>query len=100
MNSDALKPTTAKSRGGRSRPANTSAPAGDVPVDGATSKLTQLVALLSRAEGARLAEMTAATGWQAHSVRGALAGVLKRKGHVVLSDKVDGVRRYRIGAAQ
>ena len=41
------------------------------------SKLDQIVALLSRPEGATLAELVAATGWQAHSVRGALAGSLK-----------------------
>ena len=40
--------------------------------------------------------MIAATGWQAHSVRGALAGALKRKGHKVLSEKVEGERRWRI----
>jgi hypothetical protein len=33
-------------------------------------------------------------------VRGAIAGTLKKKGHVVTSDKVDGLRRYRIPAAQ
>ena len=64
------------------------------------SKLEQIVALLSRPEGASLAELVAATGWQAHSVRGALAGSLKRKGHAILSEKVDGERRYRIGAGQ
>lgn len=61
------------------------------------SKLDQVVALLSRPQGASLAEVCTATGWQTHSVRGALAGSLKRKGHVVTSDKVDGVRRYRVG---
>ena len=62
------------------------------------SKINQVLALLSRPEGSTLTEMCAATGWQAHSVRGALAGSLKRKGHVVTSDKVDGIRRYRVGA--
>lgn len=61
------------------------------------SKLDQVVALLSRPQGASLAELCTATGWQTHSVRGALAGSLKRKGHVVTSDKVEGVRRYRVG---
>jgi hypothetical protein len=39
--------------------------------------------------------MTSATGWQTHSVRGALAGALKRRGLVITSEKVDGIRRYR-----
>jgi hypothetical protein len=37
----------------------------------------------------------AATGWQAHSVRGALAGSLKKKGILVESAKTDGRRVYR-----
>ena len=61
-----------------------------------SSKLDQVLALLSQPQGASLAELCAATGWQTHSVRGALAGSLKRKGHVVTSDKVEGVRRYRV----
>ena len=56
--------------------------------------------MLSRPEGASLAELVAATGWQAHSVRGALAGSLKRKGYTILSEKIAGERRYRIGAGQ
>ncbi len=98
MTIDSLKPIAGKSRGGRGRPARTAAPLSDVPADSAPSKLTQIVALLSRAQGASLAELTAATGWQPHSVRGALAGALKRKGHVILSEKIDDARRYRIGA--
>lgn len=100
MTIDALTPVPGKSRGERTRPAKTLAPASDVPTEGAPSKLTQIVALLRRAEGASLAELTAATGWRPHSVRGALAGALKRKGHAIVSEKIDGVRRYRIGATQ
>ena len=61
------------------------------------SKLDQVLALLTQPQGASLAELCAATGWQTNSVRGALAGTLKRKGHVVTSEKVEGVRRYRVG---
>jgi hypothetical protein len=39
--------------------------------------------------------MVEATGWQQHSVRGALAGALKKRGLAITSEKVDGVRRYR-----
>jgi hypothetical protein len=56
--------------------------------------------MLSRPEGASLAELITATGWQAHSVRGALAGSLKRRGHDIRSEKVDGECRYSIGAAR
>jgi Protein of unknown function (DUF3489) len=65
---------------------------------GKTTKLDLIVALLSRPKGASLAELGTATGWQPHSVRGALAGALKKKGHVVTSEKTDGQRRYRIGS--
>jgi len=65
----------------------------------AASKTACLLALLAREEGATIAELCTATGWQPHSVRGAIAGALKKKGHVVLSAKQDGVRCYRIGAA-
>ena len=60
------------------------------------SKLDQLLKLLRRQNGATIADLTKATGWQPHSVRGVLAGSLKRKGHTVTSEKVDGVRRYRV----
>lgn len=55
-----------------------------------------LVKLLQQPQGATIRELASATGWQNHSVRGALAGTLKKKGHAVTSDKVDGLRRYRI----
>ena len=61
------------------------------------SKLDQVLALLNQPQGASIAELCTATGWQTHSVRGALAGSLKRKGHVVTSEKVEGARRYRVG---
>lgn len=63
------------------------------------SKLDRLINLLRCPEGATIPEMCAATGWQAHSVRGALAGSLKRKRHAIISDKRDGTRHYRIEAA-
>lgn len=62
-----------------------------------TSKLDLIVSQLTQPGGASLAELVTATGWQAHSVRGALAGSLKKKGHAIVSEKVDGERRYRVG---
>lgn len=63
------------------------------------SKLDQVEALLRRPQGASIADMMTTTGWQQHSVRGALAGAIKKRGHKVASDKVAGVRRYRIEPA-
>lgn len=65
-----------------------------------TSKLDTLVALLRQQTGASIDELASATAWQAHSVRGALAGTLKKKGHTVSSEVVKGVRRYRIAEAR
>jgi hypothetical protein len=65
-----------------------------------TTKLETLIVQLQRTEGTSIADMVKATGWQLHSVRGALAGTLKKKGHVISSDVVDGVRRYRAAVAK
>lgn len=62
-----------------------------------TGKIGMLVALLRRPGGARLDEMTGATGWQAHSVRGAISGgIKKRLGLTVLSELSAEGRVYRI----
>ena len=72
-------------------------PLGDAP-SAATlktpSKLDQVEALLRVPDGASIAELMAATGWQQHSVRGAMAGALKKRGLTITSDKTDGTRRY------
>ena len=59
------------------------------------SKLDQVEALLIEPTGASIAELMVATGWQQHSVRGAMAGALKKRGLVITSDKIDDTRRYR-----
>lgn len=65
----------------------------------ATGKLGAMVALMRREGGATMADLMTATGWQAHSVRGALAGSLKRaRGYEIASGKVDGVRVYTMAA--
>jgi len=67
---------------------------------GAPTRLGQITELLQRKGGASLNELCAATGWQAHSVRGAIAGALKKKGHSITSERINGVRRYQIGAPE
>jgi len=64
-------------------------------------KLGELVSLMKRQEGASIREMMEATGWQQHSVRGAIAGSIKKKlGLNVYSEKQDGVRTYRIASEE
>ncbi len=62
------------------------------------TKQAILVDLLSRSNGATLAELVNATGWQRHSVRGAISGTLKKKlGLTVTSEPTDDRGRvYRI----
>jgi hypothetical protein len=62
-----------------------------------SDKLTFMVHLLSRPEGATLKEMAEALGWKENSVRGAMS--LYAKNHPEYthsSEKVDGVRTYRL----
>ncbi|MEJ0058168.1 MAG: DUF3489 domain-containing protein [Terricaulis sp.] len=63
----------------------------------ALSKLDQVVNALRAPKGASITDLMALTGWQIHSVRGAIAGALKKKrGLTVTSTKTDGERVYRI----
>ena len=62
-----------------------------------TTKTDAVIALLSRPKGASLDEMMKATGWQAHSVRGFMAGTVKKKlGHTLVSGITDRGRVWRI----
>ncbi|MEI9931693.1 MAG: DUF3489 domain-containing protein [Rhizomicrobium sp.] len=66
----------------------------------AGSKLEQIATLLRRPSGATIEQLVMATGWQSHSVRGAISGSLKKKlGLAVVSDKAQGLRIYRLAAA-
>lgn len=61
------------------------------------SKQAQIVALMQRPQGATVAEMQKATGWQPHTVRGAIAGAIKKQlGLAVASAKEERGRVYRI----
>ena len=66
------------------------------------TKQAQLIAMLRRKEGATIAQIVEATGWQPHTVRGAFAGALKKKlGLTVTSEKVEGGDRvHRIAARE
>lgn len=64
----------------------------------ANSKQAQLIEMLKRPDGATIDEIVKKFDWQAHTVRGAIAGALKKKlGLNVQSEKVEGRGRvYRI----
>ena len=61
------------------------------------SKSETIRGLLTRPDGASIAELSEATGWQAHSVRGYLSGTLKKKlGLTLVTAKDESGRRYRL----
>jgi hypothetical protein len=101
------KPSAAKAKAGRGKArqgktakALPSAPVTETKGAGVRpgTKLALLIELLGRKGGASIAEAVEATGWQPHSVRGAISGALKKKlGLTVASETVEGRGRvYRI----
>ncbi len=64
------------------------------------TKIALLIALLKRKEGAAIPEIVGATGWQQHSVRGAISGTVKKKLGFTVASETDPERGrvYRITA--
>ena len=64
-----------------------------------SSKQAAVIQMLQRPEGATINQICAATGWQAHTVRGTFAGAFKKKlGLTITSEKPEGSERiYRVG---
>jgi hypothetical protein len=62
-----------------------------------SSKIDSMTSMLRRPKGASLADLCKVTGWQAHSVRGAMSATIKKKlGLKITSSKIDGVRFHRV----
>jgi hypothetical protein len=58
------------------------------------SKQAQVIAMLKRPEGATIAQICEATGWQQHTVRGTFAGAFRKKlGLTITSEKPEGGER-------
>jgi hypothetical protein len=90
-------------RSGTKKTAAVSGKAPKAPSDRAKShsKQDKIVALLQRPKGATLDALVKETQWQKHSVRGFLAGTVRKKLKLsLLSEKIDGVRTYRIGTGK
>jgi hypothetical protein len=65
----------------------------DRPTPRAGTKQGQMIELLKRPEGATVAQIAAATGWQYHTIRGAISGALKKK----LGLKIEATRTREVG---
>lgn len=97
----ARKPKTApKSRTNSSthRPSADAANVASQTAQRAPTKAATVLELLQRPNGASLDELVAATGWLSHTTRAALTG-LRKKGHTIGKEKVNGASRYTIAGA-
>jgi hypothetical protein len=94
------KPTSKRPRKmARAVEADTAADTMDATQSKSPSKTAQVLELLKCDQGATIEELVSMTGWLPHTTRAALTG-LKKKGHALASEKIGGVRRYRVvGAA-
>ena len=65
------------------------------------TKLAAIIDAMRHPGGATIAQMMASSGWQAHTVRGAISGMVrKRLGYEVVTEKgADGQRAYRLCGA-
>ena len=74
------------------------APAATVARHRSGTKQALLIEMLSRESGATIADLVAASGWLPHTIRGAMAGALKKKlGLTITSEKIEGRGRvYRV----
>jgi hypothetical protein len=74
-----------------------SAPASSRPAAGPDTKHARIITMLQTPAGATIASLVIATQWQQHSVRGFLAGVVRKKlGLNLVSEQTDKGRVYRI----
>jgi hypothetical protein len=82
------------------KPSQQPTPAPNNDKAGSGSKQTRLIAMLRSPAGATIAAMMKVTGWQQHSVRGFLAGVVRKRLMLTLtSKKIDGIRVYRVAGS-
>ncbi len=88
------KATPAKAAPKAKKAAKTKSNAG--PREG--SKMAQAIALMQRKGGATLDDLASTFQWERHTVRGMIAGSLKKAGYKVESykDEKTGARTYRI----
>src|SRR2546423_641040 len=81
----------------KSKPRSRSTRSSEKPSSRADTKHARILAMLRTPAGATIAALMTATDWQQHSVRGFLAGVVRKKlGLILVSEQTDKGRVYRI----
>ena len=89
--------TKAVTRSSRKTSKPRSAPASPKSAARPATKHARIVSMLRSSTGATIASIMTATDWQQHSVRGFLAGVVRKKlGLNLVSEQTDKGRVYRI----
>jgi hypothetical protein len=97
----AKRKATRKVRAGKDAPAagepeGAPAQAAAKPTPRAGTKQAEMIEMLKRPEGATVEQIAAATGWQHHTIRGAISGALKKK----LGLTVEATRTREVGPNQ
>lgn len=92
------KPAPAKPTSAKLAPTNPASVTQKKPATSTPGKTDIVLKKLHLAKGVTIAQLVEATGWQAHSVRGFLSAVIRKKLGLTLVSEVgkDGIRRYRI----
>ena len=96
-----IEPVETETKAAIDEPTTTRA-APKLPIPRAGTKQAMLIEMLRRPEGAAIAEIVEATGWMAHTARGAIAGALKKKLGLVVTSAPEGDRGrvYRLGRSE
>jgi Protein of unknown function (DUF3489) len=87
----AATPARSKAKAKAAKPGKTASP--ERPTPRAGTKQAMMIEMLRRPEGATVEQIAAATGWQHHTVRGAISGALKKK----LGLTVEATRTREVG---
>ena len=97
MSKPAKKPATAAATAPAAKPSSPTSGESKSKKAVAGSKQSRVITMLRSPDGASIAAVMKATGWQQHSVRGFLAGIVRKKLKLKLdSKKIDGSRVYSI----
>ena len=84
------------------KPANAGSTVKTVASNRKPTKAKAILDLLRSKNGASIDDMTKATSWQSHSIRGFLSGTVKKRMGLTVEGEPDkdGVRRYRIASTE